>query len=107
LHEIDDIEFELWDEAERISEKYNGAPVVIILGGDEAAQIRRNMVSSSLHSGKRLRDLLGLLESAKQIESLKHFKIGDFCSRMNETKTRREDKSKEIQLKKNTDATSS
>ena len=107
MHEIHDIEFELWDEAERISEKYNGAPVVIILGGDESAQVKRNMVSSNLHSGKRLRDLLGLLESAKQIESLKHFKVGDFGLRMNETEERREERIKQIQLEKNTGAKSS
>lgn len=89
MHEVHDIEFELWDEAERIRDKYNGAQVVIMLGGDKAANIERNMISSTMHNGERLRDLLGLIESAKQIESLKHFKVGDFGVRMNETKDRR------------------
>ena len=95
MHEVDDIEFELWDDAERLSEKYNGAPVVIIIGGDVTAKVKRNMLSSTLHSGERLRDLLGLLESSKQIESLKHFKVGDFGRKMNETEGRRNNRIKQ------------
>ena len=67
MHEIHDIEFDLWDDAERLSKKYGGAPVVIIVAGDASADFGRCMLSSTLHAGARLRDLLGLLETAKQI----------------------------------------
>ena len=98
MHEVHDIEFKLWDEAELIRDKYNGAQVVIILGGDKSANIERTMISSTMHNGERLRDLLGLIESAKQIESLKHFKVGDFGIRMNETKNRRMKKIQQTQM---------
>lgn len=51
-----------------------GAPVVIIVGGDTEAEIPRTMTASSI-KGKdiRLRDLLGILQTSIQIESLKHF----------------------------------
>ena len=49
------IENELKIEAERISAKYQGAPVVIVVGGSEAAKIPRTMTASSIKRG-RLRD---------------------------------------------------
>ncbi len=36
------------------------------------------MLGSSLQ-GRRLRDLLGILEAAKQIVTLKHFRVGPFA----------------------------
>jgi hypothetical protein len=89
MHEIHDIEFELWDEAERLSEKYRGAPVVIIIGGHAPAGVGRCMLSSTLHNASRLRDLLGILETAKQIETLKHFQVGAFGKKMAKTEERR------------------
>ena len=83
MHEIHDIEFELWDEAERLSEKYCGAPVVIIIGGHAPAGVGRCMLSSTLHNGSRLRDLLGVLET------LKHFRVGAFGKKMAKTEERR------------------
>jgi hypothetical protein len=88
MHEIHDIEFDLWDDAERLSKKYGGA-LVVIISGDASADVGRCMFSSTLHAGARLRDLLGLLETAKQIESLKHFRMGAFGKKMQETEDRR------------------
>ncbi len=78
MHETHPIEDELRREAERLSRKYKGAPVVIIVAGHGGLTVPRSMLGSSLHEGHRLRDLLGILEAAKQIESLKHFYVGDF-----------------------------
>ena len=74
MHEQHDIEIKLKTEANRISEQMKGAPVVIVVGGDSEASIPRTMTASSL-KGKdiRLRDLLGILQTAIQIESWKHF----------------------------------
>lgn len=73
MHESHEIEKDLRKKAEALSEQYGGAPVVVIVGGSKDANIPRSMLGSSLHEGKRLRDLLGILEACKQIESLKHF----------------------------------
>ena len=74
MHERNEVEKRLRGEAERISGEYQGAPVVIVVGGSGKAGLGRTMIGSSLHNqGNRLRDLLGLLEVAAQIESRKHF----------------------------------
>jgi hypothetical protein len=74
MHEQHAIEEQLKVEANRISEKMGGAPVVIVVGGDTETNIPRTMTSSSI-KGKdvRLRDLLGILQTSTQIESWKHF----------------------------------
>ena len=74
MHETHPIEFELKEEARRLSAKYHGAPVVIVVAG-QGMEVPRSMTASSFERGKsgRLRDLLGILNAACQIESLKHF----------------------------------
>ena len=74
MHESHEIEFDLRKKAETISEQYDGAQVIVIVGGSKSAKIPCTMLGSSLHNGERLRDLLGVLEASKQIETLKHFK---------------------------------
>ena len=71
MHECDSIELELKNEAERISAAHNGAPVVILVAGDQEAGIRRVMTASTIKG--RLRDLIGVLQTSIQIETLKHF----------------------------------
>jgi hypothetical protein len=76
MHERHSIEKALKLEAERISVRYGNAPVVIVVGGSGEANIPRTMTASSFtRSNGRLRDLLGVLQSAIQIETLKHFKL--------------------------------
>ena len=82
MHERTKVEIELCQEAERISAAHNGAPVIVILAGSAEAGVNRTMLGSTLHAGYRLRDLLGLLETAKQIETLKHFSVGSFAPKM-------------------------
>ncbi len=76
MHELHRIEHDLKDEARRISERYKGAPVIVIVGGtgDEELDLKRTMTASSYEPGEegRLRDLLGILQAAIQIESSKH-----------------------------------
>lgn len=72
MHETHEIEIALKAEAERISQQYNGAPVVILVAGSTEAGVPRVMTASNLKG--RLRDLLGILQTAIQIESWKHFK---------------------------------
>ncbi len=75
MHEEHEIEKKLKEEAKRISAEYGGAPVVVLIAGSEEANIPRVMTGSYI-KGKdvRLRDLLGILQTAIQIESWKHFK---------------------------------
>lgn len=74
MHERDEIEKQLKEEAERIREHLDGAPVVIIAGGSRDAGIRRTMLASAFGEGEsRLRDLLGILQASIQIETFKHF----------------------------------
>lgn len=75
MHEIDELEKSVKQEAKRISEKYGGAPVVVVVGGDEKANIHRTMTGSwAPNNSIRLRDLVGILQTSIQIESWKHFK---------------------------------
>lgn len=81
MHENHSIEKHLRKEAQRLSEEYDGAPVIIVVGGDSATNIPRTMLASCIEGrGRevRLRDLLGILQTAIQIETLKHFKIPPF-----------------------------
>jgi hypothetical protein len=73
MHERHKIEHDLKANAVQISKELNGAPVIIIVGGT-GADIPRTMTASSFKPGDgRLRDLLGILETSIQIETLKHF----------------------------------
>ncbi len=77
------IEADLAYEAKRISEKFKGSDVVIILAGNEEAQVPRCMTASSMvFKSLRLRYLLGILQTSIQIETLKHFKIPPFNKRV-------------------------
>ena len=74
MHETDPIELELKSEAERMSVRFSGAPVVIVLAGDKSADIPRTITTSASSTPLRLRDLLGILQTAIQTESWKHFR---------------------------------
>jgi hypothetical protein len=75
------LERELDKEAQRISEKYKGAPVAIVLAGSQAAEVPRCITGfSHLGEGRegRFRDLIGILQTSIQIETLRHFgKLGE------------------------------
>ena len=70
------LERELDDEARRISEKYQGSPVAIVLAGSERANALRCVTCFS-HIGEgrqgHLRDLIEILQTSLQIETLRHF----------------------------------
>jgi hypothetical protein len=75
VHEEHEIEKKLRAEASRISAEFGGAPVVVLVGGSEEANIPRVMTGSCIKGADvRLRDLLGILQTAIQIESWKHFR---------------------------------
>jgi hypothetical protein len=70
MDEKHEIEKKLKGEAERISAEYEGAPVVIIVGGSETKDIPHTMTGSFIDGGRgRLRDFLGLLQASMQIVS--------------------------------------
>jgi hypothetical protein len=75
MHEIDPLEKELLNDAEELGQRYHGAPVVIIVGGSREAEVPRCITASNMHEGYRLRDLLGILQTVIQIETLKHFDL--------------------------------
>ena len=75
IHEQHKIENRLKSEATKLSSEYGGAPVVIIVAGYSDANIPRTMTASSIKgTDVRLRDLLGIMQTAIQIESWKHFR---------------------------------
>lgn len=70
------LERELDEEARRISEKHQGSPVAIILAGSQKAKVLRCVTGFS-HVGEgrqgHLRDLIEILQTSLQIETLRHF----------------------------------
>jgi len=66
---------ELNNKAREISKEYNDAPTIVIVAGSVAAGVPACITGrANLGEGRegRMRDLLGILEAAKQIESLRH-----------------------------------
>ncbi len=64
--------------AQKISEEQNGAPIIIIAAGSNNAGISGTITAwaNLADDGNgRLRDLLGILETAKQLETLKHVNL--------------------------------
>lgn len=75
MHEEHKVEIALKEDAERLSAKHNDAPIIVIVGGDSGANRPRTMTSSNIKGADvRLRDLIGILQTAIQIERWKHFK---------------------------------
>lgn len=77
MHEEHDIEKKLKGHAAEISRTLGGAPVVIVVGGDARCGIDQTMTASHIENDgrtPRLRDLLGILQAAIQLESWKHFR---------------------------------
>jgi len=73
--DVGEIRAELREEAERISERYGGAPVAIIVAGSRAAGVPACVTEfANLGEGRegRMRDQLGILQAAIQIESKRH-----------------------------------
>lgn len=71
----DDLRKKLQQEAERISNENGGAPVVVIVAGSKDAGVGACTTAwANLGEGRegRMRDLLGILEAAKQIEAHRH-----------------------------------
>lgn len=79
MHERHDLEHQLKDEAGRISADLGGASVVVIAAGSSDAGLPRTMLASRMVGrDQRLRDLIGILETSIQIETLKHFRTSPF-----------------------------
>lgn len=66
----ENIEAYLRGEADRISELYGGAPVVIVVGGSTQGTVHLTTTAWSLNGIRRFRDVLGILEEAIQRESI-------------------------------------
>lgn len=65
--------------AKEISEEFSGAPTVLIVAGSKDAGVPFCTTGrANLGEGRegRMRDLLGILEAAKQIESYRHLDDG-------------------------------
>jgi len=71
-----EIKSELHKEAQKISAKYQGAPVVIVVGGSSQHNVPATVAGwANRVEGResRFRDVVGLLQSAVQIESFWHY----------------------------------
>ncbi len=73
-HMTHERERELEEEAKKISHRY-GAPVVIVMGDTEEGNVPRTMTAFAGQDELALRDVLGLLETAIQYESIRHFAL--------------------------------
>ena len=72
---VTNIKAELHRDAQAISERYNGAPLVIVVAGSESAKVPATITAfSNLGEGRegRMRDQLGILQASIQIEALDH-----------------------------------
>lgn len=70
-----DLRRKLQQEAERISSENNDSPVVVIIAGSKDAEVGACTAAwANLGEDRegRMRDLLGILEAAKQIEAHRH-----------------------------------
>lgn len=73
--DVAEIKAELKEEAKRISGRYGDAPVAIVIAGSKDAGIRACVTEfANLGEGRegRMRDQLGILQAAIQIESINH-----------------------------------
>ena len=71
-HMTHDRERELEEDAQKISDRY-GAPVVIVMGDNDEGNVERVMTAFAGQDELTLREVLGLLETAIQYESIRHF----------------------------------
>lgn len=78
---LQQVKADLHQKAREVSEHFGGAPVVVVVGGSSEHGIEATMTGwSNLVEGRegRFRDILGILESAIQIESFLHY-MEDEC----------------------------
>ena len=68
------IERELEAVAKEISHRY-GAPVVIVMGDTSESDVPRVMTAFADQNDMRLRDVLGLLQTAIEYEGIRHFAL--------------------------------
>ena len=69
---VTNIKAELHRDAQAISERYNGAPVVTVVAGSESAKVPATITAFSNLGEGRMRDQLGILQASIQIEALDH-----------------------------------
>ncbi len=68
------IKEEITEEAKILSDRYQGAPVVIIVAGSKKANVGACITARWIpDSEDRLRDRVGIMQTAIQIESFDHF----------------------------------
>jgi hypothetical protein len=73
-HMTHPLERELEEVAKEISHRY-GAPVVIVMGDTTESDVPRVMTAFAGDADLRFRDVLGLLQTAVQYESIRHFAL--------------------------------
>lgn len=67
------IKEEIKKEAKNLSDRYQGVPVVIIVAGSKKADVGACITGRCIpDSEDRLRDLVGIMQTAIQIESFQH-----------------------------------
>lgn len=71
-HMTHDRERELEEVAREISDRY-GAPVVIVMGDNDEENVPRVMTAFASQEELALRDIIGILETSIQYESIRHF----------------------------------
>lgn len=78
--------------AARVSEELGGAPVVVVVGGSSAHGLEATLAGwANLADGRegRFRDVVGILQSAVQIESFLHYMEDDVFQDLKDKVTQR------------------
>lgn len=71
-HMTHDRERELEEVAKEVSDRY-GAPVVIVMGDNDEGNVPRVMTAFAGQDELKLRDIVGILQTAVEYESIRHF----------------------------------
>jgi hypothetical protein len=78
----------LYEEAKRVSERLNGAPIVIVVGGTTDKQSPATIAGwANIVEGRepRFRDIVGILQACIQLECFIHYMEDDLLQDLKET----------------------
>ncbi len=73
-HMTHDRERELEEVAREISARY-GAPVAIVMGDNDEGNVPRVMTAFAGQDELKLRDVIGILQTSIQYESIRHYAL--------------------------------
>ncbi len=88
IKRLKEVKAALHQEAKRVSERFNGAPIVIVAGGATDKQSPATIAGwANIVEGRepRFRDVVGILQAAIQLECFIHYMEDDLLQDLKET----------------------